>query len=621
MDMGNNNMDLDSSKTVNLNEDRPKHADNPDGINVADAYLKGMGMKDAQEAKAKRQEEAKKEGTEGKEKGKDRKGIVADVVASLVNGVSNVPDGLATALMVGVNPIHGLYAAIFGPSVGSLVSSSQIMLISTTVAASVFAGQAISGLPEEQRLNGLFTFVLLAGIALVIFGLLKFGRLMKYISYPVMRGFMYGVGLLLILGQFSGLVGYTPEASNSLLAFIETFANIGNWDWLAVLVAVATLATMLLLRRTPAKLFASALALVVGTLLVFFGGLDTVQIVQDVSEIPQGLPTLSLPSLELISPQLIISAIGLAGVIAVQGMGVSQMGENPDESPIDPSRDMVAQGAANIGSGLFSGIPVGASIGSTALNMTLGAQSRLAGILAGVWMLAIVLIFPGVVEQVPMPALTSLIMVAGFGAVNLKDSISILKSGWSAVLGFTITMISVIMFSIPVAVAVGVVLTILFNFVSVASDVSVTSQVRGEGSTIVEQEVPETLSGEHITVLNVEGSLFFAGAQTLKEKLPRVGDAKNPVVVIRMRNQSQMGATLIDVLDQYAEDIEEADGRLYITGLDEDQLKYLRSSGKLVESEEAAFYSETNVINESTEQAVANANIWIKERKNNRIKE
>ena len=100
-----------------------------------------------------------------------------------------------------------------------------------------------------------------------------------------------------------------------------------------------------------------------------------------------------------------------------------------------------------------------------------------------------------------------------------------------------------------------------------------------------------------------------------------MGDAQNPIVILRMRNQSQMGATLIDVLDQYAEDIEEAGGKLYLTGLDEDQLRYLRSSGKLIEHEEAEFYQETNVIDESTELAVAHANEWIKTRKNNRIQE
>lgn len=603
------------NKTNNLSEwgqenKPPLHSNNPDGINVADAALKGVGMRDVYEAEALREEQPA-----SKQK---KTGLAADIVTSLVNAVSNVPDGLATALMVGVNPIHGLYSTILGPTIGSLISSSQIMLVATTVAASVFAGQAISGLPEEQRLTGLFTFVVLAGIFLMIFGFLKFGRLSKYISYPVMRGFMYGVGVLLILGQFNGLVGYSPNASNSVRAFLETFRNINQWNWWAALVAVITLGTMLILQRTPVKLFASALALVFGTLVAYFGGLDSVEIVQDISRIPRGLPEFSLPNLDVLSLELIIYALALASVIAVQGVGVSQMAENPDGTPVDPSKDMIAQGAANIGAGLFSGIPVGGSIGSTALNMTLGAKSRWSGILAGLWMLAIVLIFPGVVEQVPMPALTSLIMIAGFGAVNVKDSISILRSGWSAILGFSVTLLSVLIFSIPVAVAVGVLLSILYSFGTAASDIAVTMQER-DGDRIAVREVPETLPSNRVTILAVEGSLFFAGAQTLKEKLPQVGNAENPVVLLRLRNQPQMGATLIDILDDYAERLEVAGGKLYLSGLDQDQLRYLRGSGKLEEEVEAEFFEETAILGESTEKAETHANEWLQSRTQRRI--
>lgn len=191
-----------------------------------------------------------------------------------MNGISNVPDGLVTAMMVGVNPVHGLYSSVVAPALGSAVSSSQLMIIANTVAAAVFAGQAISGVPEEQKLTALFTFVVIAGIALMIFGFLKFGRLMKYISYPVMRGFMYGVGLLLILGESSGLVGYTPEGSNVITEFINMILNIGNWNWSAVLVAAITLGVMIVLRKTRAKLFASILALVAGTLVVSIFNLD-----------------------------------------------------------------------------------------------------------------------------------------------------------------------------------------------------------------------------------------------------------------------------------------------------------------------------------------------------------
>gem|GEM_PF-3378585 len=379
------------------------------------------------------------------------------------------------------------------------------------------------------------------------------------------------MGVLLILSQSPALFGYEAEGSNAILTFWDTFTNIGEWNWSAVFIGAITLGLMIGLRKTPLKTFASALALLISSLIVYFFGFDSVQIVQDISTIPGGLPELSIPQLSIITPQLIFSSFTMAIVIAIQGLGVSQMAENPDGSPVNASRDMVAQGAASVATGLFSGIPVGGSVGSTALNMTLGAKSRLASVLSGLWMIAIVLLFAPLVEQVPMPALTALIMMAGIGAVNVKDAISILKSGWPSIVGFSVTMICILLFSIPIAVAVGVVLTILIHFIKSANEIEIVHLKRdGKGNVSVNPLPDEIPSGDPM-VISVEGTLFFAGAQTLLERLPKVGKAKNPVVVLRIRNQSQMGATLIDVLDEYAEGLEAAGGKLYLSGLEEDQ--------------------------------------------------
>ncbi|WP_028274120.1 STAS domain-containing protein [Atopococcus tabaci] len=128
-------------------------------------------------------------------------------------------------------------------------------------------------------------------------------------------------------------------------------------------------------------------------------------------------------------------------------------------------------------------------------------------------------------------------------------------------------------------------------------------------------------AGDQMVVISIEGSLFFAGSQTLKEKLPKVGDAKNPVVVLRMRNQSQMGATLIDILDDYADELKEAGGKLSLTGLDDDQIKYLRGSGKLVEKEDVELFREMPILGESTRAAVAHANEWVIDRKEPRMRQ
>jgi hypothetical protein len=167
--------------------------------------------------------------------------------------------------------------------------------------------------------------------------------------------------------------------------------------------------------RTRFAAVASLAALVVPSVLVAMLGWEEVQRVADVSPIPRGVPALSLPNLALLTPELVLSAAAIAVVIAVQGAGVSQSVENPDDRPISASRDMLAQGAANVASALFSGIPAGGSVGQTALNVSVGAQSRWAGVLGGVWMLVFIVLAPQLVSQVPMAVLAALMIADDSG--------------------------------------------------------------------------------------------------------------------------------------------------------------------------------------------------------------
>src|SRR4051794_8938416 len=139
------------------------------------------------------------------------KSLRQDIIAGLINAVVSVPDGLASAALAGVNPVYGLYTSIAAAISGSLVVSAQLMQIATTTASALAAGQAIAVYPTEQRDQALFLLVLLTGIFLAIFGVLRLGRLIRFVSYSVMTGFLIGVAVVLILDQLAPLVGYSPE--------------------------------------------------------------------------------------------------------------------------------------------------------------------------------------------------------------------------------------------------------------------------------------------------------------------------------------------------------------------------------------------------------------------------
>ncbi|MCC6455970.1 MAG: SulP family inorganic anion transporter [Caldilineaceae bacterium] len=534
-----------------------------------------------------------------------------DIIAGLVNAVVSVPDGLASAALAGVNPVYGLYTSIAAPISGSLLVSAQLMQIATTSASALAAGQVIARYPADQRDQALFLTVVLTGLFLAVFGLLRMGRLIRFVSHAVMTGFLIGVAAVLILDQLAPLVGFSPQGANEVVQFIDLLAHVRRFDLPTIVTGLLTLAILIGLARTRLATLASVVALLVPSLLVALLGWEGVQRVVDVSPIPRGIPTLALPDLALLSPDLLLAAFAIAVVIAVQGAGVSQSIENPDDSPVNPSRDMIAQGVANIASGLFSGIPAGGSVGQTALNVSLGARSRWAGVLGGVWMLAIMLLIPGLVGQVPMAVLAALMIQAGISAINLPEARSIWSIGGAARWSILATFVATLLLSIPLAVTIGVLLSIVLYLVSSASDVTVRALMKTENGRISEGPPPTSLPSNAVTVLDVYGSLFFAGARTLEDALPNPAGATRPVVILRMRGRTRVGATLIEVLDDYADDLAEVNGRLYLSGLDEEVNTQLRQAGKLDLDGIVHLVPAHEVLGVSTEQAVESANAWL----------
>ena len=534
-----------------------------------------------------------------------------DGVAGLINAVVSVPDGLASAALAGVNPIYGLYTSIAAPIVGGALQSAQLMQISTTSAAALAAGQVVADYPADRRGEAMFLLAALTGVLLVLFGLLRLGRLVRFVSHAVMTGFLLGVAVVLVLDQLAPLVGLSPRGANEVVQFVDLLAQLGRLSVPTLVTGVLALGLMAGLGRTRLATFASLLALVVPSVLVALLGWEGVTRVDDVSLIPRGVPLPGLPYLYLATPDLVLGAVAVAVVIAVQGAGVSQSVENPDGRPVDASRDLVAQGAANIACGFCSGIPAGGSVGQTALNLSVGARSRWSTIFGGVWMLAFVLLVPGLVGRVPMAVLAALMILAGLGAIDLREARSIWRTGGAARWCIAVTFVATLLLSIPLAVALGVGLSVTLYVASSASDVAVRALVRRDDGRFAEVEPPARLPSGEVTVLDVYGSLFFAGAHTLREALPSTEGAARPVVVLRLRGRTRVGSTLIDVLDDYADDLGEVGGRLYLSGVHPDVAEQLRLAGKLEEGREVWVAPAEEVVGVSTALAVAQANAWL----------
>lgn len=544
----------------------------------------------------------------------DRSTLRQDIVAGLSGAIGSVSDGMAGAILAGVNPIFGLYASMVGPLVGGLFASTQLILITTTSASALAAGQAIAGVDTASRESALFLMIVLVGVFQVLAGALRLGRFTHFVSYSVMTGFLTGVASLLILGQLPTLAGYDAQGDSKLSQALDLLANLSQVSLASLGVGLLTLALALTLPRTRLGAFGTLAALVIPSLLVGLARLGQVATVSDIATIPRGLPIPALPSLAVLAGnagEILTGALAVAAIILVQGAGVSQSVPNPDGSRSDASRDFLAQGLANLTSGVLRGLPVGGSVNQTALNVVVGARSRWAAVFSGLWMALILALAPGLVGYVAMPSLAALLIMAGWRTIKPAEARTIFNTGWPSALAAGTTFIATLLLPIQAAVGIGVVLSALLYLNASSTAVRVVElAIREDGATI-EREPPKELPSEQVTVLSIYGSLFYAAARAVEEQLPAARGATRPVVVLRLRGHAELGATMVEVLQRYGSELQEAGGRLYLAGVSEPVYDQLARSGKLRLTGPVRVYGATEVIGEASREAVRDAEAWL----------
>jgi SulP family sulfate permease len=535
-----------------------------------------------------------------------------DGLAGLSTALSDIPDAMATALLAGVSPVHGLYAAMVGPIVGGLLSSSGLMVITTTAAGALTAGQAIAGLAPEARTSALFVIVIVAGAVQVVSGLLRLGRLVRFVSYSVMTGLLTGIAVLIVLGQLPTITGYAPAGDGAVRRTLSLLANLHVVHLPSLGVGALALGLLVGLRRTRLEGVATLAAIAVPSVLVVGLGLDRVEIVEDVSRIPRGLPSLFWPSLSDLTPEVITGALALSVIVLVQGAGVSQSLPDQDGPRASLSRDFIAQGAANLASGFLRGAPVGGSLGASALSVAAGARTRRAPIIAGLCVALIVAAVPGLVLYIAMPTLGALLIFASLRTISLREAHALWRTGWPPILAGAVTFLATLLLPIQVAVGIGAALSAVLFVTAAAADVSVVELVERPDGSIEEREPARRLASNTVTVLDVYGNLFYAGARTLERRLPGPGpDTDHPVVVLRLRGRAAVGATLVEVLSDYARKLEAVNGRLYLSGIGETIEHPLVRAGKLRLTGPVRLYEATPIRGQSTRRAYADAQAWL----------
>jgi len=546
----------------------------------------------------------------------DRKNLGADIGAAVTMAIVAIPDAIASALLAGVNPTHGFNALMVGTPVGSLFTSSQFMNIGLTAAMMMAVADGLAGVDSGSMVTALVTLTVLVGVFQLILGLLKLGVFTRFISNAVMIGFLTGVATVLILGQLGDLTGYQSEYSNKVMQALDLLLHPSGIDLATTVTGVGTIALILILARTRLRNYSLAIAVLLSSVAVTLIGLDSVALVGDTNEIVGAIPLPALPDLSMMRSLLLPAfAIGLLGLI--QAAGISQTVPNPDGEYPDPSGDFTGQGIANLVSGFFRGLPLGGSLGGTGIVISGGAKSRWANVFMGLLVGIFVLLFAKQVENVAIPAVAAVLIVAGFGTFKFEAIKDIRDVSRSSMVVMGVTFLATLTMPIQEAILVGIVLSILDFVYTSSKDVRLVEMTPTEDGGFETRLLPANLADNSVTVIYGWGNFFFAGARKLESMLPKARGAKRAVVILRLHGRIQIRSTLIIILERYAQKLQANGGKLILSGVNEKVKEQLDKTETTETIPEEDIFMATNKLGASTKAAIEAANLWLIEAKEN----
>jgi SulP family sulfate permease len=538
-----------------------------------------------------------------------------DAMAGLVLGVESVPDGLASGLLAGVNPLAGLYAYLYGMVGATLFTSTSLMAVQGTGAmAIVIADVGLDTRDDPAR--SLFTLAIVTGAVMIVAGVLHFGSFLRFVSNSVMTGFITAVGINIVLGQLDNFTGYAADGGNRVARAFDLVFNLGQVDVPTITVGMTTVVLIVVLQRT--RLGALGLVAAIATssgLAAVFAAFDRdVTVLGDLANVPGTLPFITMPAFGEI-PSLVIPAASLAFVGLVQGAGVAAAVPNEGGSPSDEAADFVGQGAGNVVAGLFQGMPVGGSMSASSLAATAGARSRTSLLFAGATMTIVILLLSDVVEMIAMPALAGLLMVVGVGTIKPSQVEAVAKTGKVPLTVMATTFVLTLIIPLQYAVLVGVGMSVVLFVVSQSTRLVTKRMVLHDDGRVEEVDPPEVVPAGEVVVLQPYGAIFFASVPELTAQMPAVIDAsRHSVVILRMRGADEAGSTMIDMLDGYARQLTAVGSKLMVVTDNERVIRQLRVTGVTDVIGAENVYEGTVFVGEAVRRAYADARAWIAER-------
>ena len=385
-----------------------------------------------------------------------KKQFISDVTAGIIVAIIALPLSIALAIASGVSPEKGLYTAIIAGIVIALLGGSRVNISGPTAAFATI----VAGIVAQHGIDGLALATIMAGLILVIMGLLRLGTLIKYIPETITVGFTSGIAITIVIGQIKDFLGVTfapgtnaIEAPEKIIAIVE---SISTMNPLALITGLVALAILIVWPKISKKIPGSLIAVLVITVVVALTKLE-VNTIGDLYQISSSLPRFTLPAFSMEKViSLIPSAFTIAILAAIESLLSCVVSDKMISDTHNSNTELIAQGAGNICSALFGGIPATGAIARTAANVKNGGRSPISGIVHGVVLLLVLVVFMPYASFIPMPVIAAVLFMVAYNMSEWRHFVAICKKApIYETLVLVLTLVLTVVFDLVVAISVG----------------------------------------------------------------------------------------------------------------------------------------------------------------------
>lgn len=508
--------------------------------------------------------------------------FVKDLIAGLIVAIIALPLSIALALASGVTPERGLYTAIVAGFVISFLGGSRVQISGPTAAFATI----VAGIVAKNGMEGLAVATMMAGFLLILMGLLRFGRLLRFIPYTITTGFTFGIAITIFIGQIKDFLGLTihEKPVETMEKLLVNAKNITTINPIALLIGAISLLILIFWPKINRKIPGSLIAVIVSAVLVKLLKLD-VNTIGSLYEISSKPPTLHVPEMNLrMLRNLMPDAFTIAILAGIESLLSCVVSDGMIGSKHRSNMELMAQGVGNIFSSLFGGIPATGAIARTAANVKNGGRTPIAGMVHALVLFLILVVLMPYAALIPMPTIAAILFMVAYNMSEWREFVSLVKkSPKSDILVLVATFVLTVVFDLVVAIEIGILMAAILFMKRMAdvADIKKWKDVREEAEESEEEKKdPDAIRlkkiPEHTFVYEISGPMFFGAA----DQLMKISfDPQVRVVILRMRSVPAMDVNALHVLHNMLKTCQKKQITLVFSHVQEQPLHMMQKAG------------------------------------------